>query len=217
MKQGMGYLVLVATLLWSLFATVAVYADEIPSEEVRQTVAKSVAELVQQFDQERPYYSTDPERFYKNMEGALSKIVDFRRIAARVMGKYGKSASKEQKDKFVEVFKRSLYETYSKTLIESGTFKINVTSAKINSRSDGRANVDLEVISDNGSVYPVVYAMYLAEGNKWLLENVIVFGVNVGLAFKDRFETQVRSHNGDIDKVISSWSGELDIKKPEEG
>ena len=150
------------------------------------------------------------------MDISLSKIVDFRRISARVMGKYAKRASKEQRNNFVEVFKKSLYVTYTKTLIESGVFKINVTKASINSRSDKRANVNLDVISDTGTVFPVLYSMHKNKRSQWLVENVVVFGVNIGLAFRDRFETQMRKNKNDIDAVIKSWSVNLEIVKPKE-
>ena len=190
------------------------YADEKAEELVRQTVEVSVVDLLAKFKQEREFYETEPDRFFNNMDIALSKIVDFRRIAARVMGKYARKASKAQRDTFVDVFKKSLYATYTKTLIESGVFEIKVTKANINSRSDKRANVNLDVISDNGTVFPVLYSMHKNKQSQWLVENVVVFGVNIGLAFRDRFETQMRKNKNDINAVIESWTVNLDIVKP---
>ena len=95
-------------------------------------------------------------------------------------------------------------------------FKINVTSATINSRSDERANVNLDVISDNGTVFPVLYSMHKNKQNQWLVENVVVFGVNVGLAFKDRFEMQMRKNKNDVDAVIRSWTVDIAIAKSNE-
>ncbi len=192
------------------------FADD-QADEVRLTVETNVKELVVYFNEEKEYFETDPQRFYNNMDQALTKIVDFRRIAARVMGKYARKASKDQRNRFVDTFKQSLFETYAKTLVESGTFEIRVTKAAINSRSDKRASVDLEVVSDNGNIYPVIYSMYKTDEGQWLMENVIVFGVNVGLAFRDRFETQMRAERGNIDAVIDGWSVELDIEQPKEG
>lgn len=193
----------------------SVASDKQTAEKVRAVVAQNVEELASKFETERQYYETDPERFFGNMDAALAKIVDFRRIAARVMGKYAKRANKDQRNRFVEVFKDSLFQTYTRTLVESGKFDIKVTKATLNSRSDKRASVDLEVISDNGNVYPVVYSMYKNKQDEWLLENVIVFGINIGLAFRDRFETQMRTHKGNVDAVIDAWTVQLDIKQPE--
>jgi len=206
---------MLAVFLCALSSGNYVYAVESQEELVRKRVEMSVVELLETFNKERQYYDTEPDRFFKTMDEALSKIVDFRRIAGRVMGKYGKRASKAQRDSFVEVFKKSLYVTYTRTLIESGVFKINVTKANINSRSDKRANVNLDVVSDNGTVFPVLYAMHKNKQSQWLVENVVVFGVNIGLAFRDRFETQMRKNKNDVDAVIRSWTVNLDIVKPE--
>jgi phospholipid transport system substrate-binding protein len=204
-----------ALVLCLLVGTSASAKAQQSAEDIRQTVEINVAELLEKFYEERDTYDTEPDRFLKNMDLALSKIVDFRRIAGRVMGKYARKASKEQKNRFVDIFKRSLYSTYTKTLIESGVSKINVTKAKLNTRSDKKATVDLEVISDNGSVFPVIYSMHKSKDGRWMLENVIVFGVNVGLAFRDRFEIQARKNRGDLDAVIDSWTVDLEIKKDE--
>lgn len=182
------------------------------SEKVKQTVEDSVQALLKKFNEEKSYYDTDPDRFFANMDASLSNIVDFRRIAARVMGKYGRSATDTQKDKFVKVFKESLYNTYTKTLIDSGVFKINVNKAEINSRSDEKASVYMDIISANGTVFPVIYSMHKTDDQKWMMENVIVFGVNIGLAFRDKFELEYRKHRGDIDQVINAWSVDLELK-----
>ncbi len=204
--------------LWFALIVACVAASAFAKEDqerlVRETVEKNVAELVTYFNDEKQFYETDPQRFFNNMDKALTKIVDFRRIAARVMGKYARKANREQRDRFVNVFKTSLFDTYTKTLIESGTFEIRVIKATINPRSDERASVDLEVVSKSGNVYPVVYSMYKSDEGHWLMENVIVFGVNVGLAFRDRFEGQMRATRGDIDAVIDGWNVKLDIDQP---
>lgn len=210
----MIWIFLVLTLLGSGSAMAEAAAPG-SAETVRQSVEKNVAELIADFNREKHVYKTNPQDFYKKMDASLTRIVDFRRIAARVMGKYSKQASDQQKDRFVEVFKKSLYEAYTKTLIESGAFEIRVTKATINDRSDDRASVDLEVISDNGQIYPVVYSMYRRDDQTWLLENVIVFGVNIGLAFRDRFEDKYREHRGQLDSVINAWSADIEIKRPE--
>ena len=197
----------------SLVWAVSSYAEtEDQSEHVKMVVEKSVQELLIKFNKERPLYDSEPDQFLNNMDNALSKIVDFRRIAARVMGKYGRSATDDQKDKFVEVFKNSLYSTYTKTLIDSGVFQIKVNKAEINSRSDKRASVYMDIVSDNGTVFPVTYSMHKTDEQQWMMENVIVFGVNIGLAFRDKFELEYRKNRGDIDAVISAWSVDLELE-----
>lgn len=187
------------------------HAAKFTSDDVKTIVSKNTSVLVDDFNREKKHYDENPEQFYKVMDQSLGILVDFNRIAARVMGKYARRASKDQRQKFTETFKQSLYRTYSKVLIDSGANAIDVHDAALNSRSDERASVNLEVVTDTGKRYPVIYSMYLNNQDQWLMENVIVFGVNIGLAFKDRFESEYRSRKGDIDAVIANWASKLDI------
>ena len=180
--------------------------------EVRQVVEDSTQQLVEKLNKEKANYTENPERFYSEMDVALSALVDFKRIAARVMGKYARKATKEQRSRFLVSFKRSLYVAYSRALVESGAFEISVNDAKINPRSDKKASVNLVVTSASGNQYPVTYSMHFAKNNEWMLENVIVNGVNVGLAFRDRFNQEVRAQKGDLDKVINGWSSKVELK-----
>ena len=209
-QTTLPYFLTVLLLLTSSFFTYAKSEDQ--SELVKTVVEKNVQELLVRFNEEKAYYDTEPDRFLNNMDMALSKIVDFRRIAARVMGKYGRSATDAQKDKFVMVFKDSLYSTYTKTLVDSGVFQINVNKAEINTRSDKKASVYMDIVSGNGTVFPVTYSMHKNDEQQWMMENVIVFGVNIGLAFRDKFELEYRKNRGNIDAVISSWSVDLELE-----
>jgi phospholipid transport system substrate-binding protein len=194
----------------ALFSGAVTFAGTV-EEDVKKIVEDSTSQLVEKLNQEKATYTEDPERFYSEMDSALSELVDFKRIAGRVMGKSARAATKEQRSRFLESFKKSLYVAYSKALVESGAFEIKVEDVKVNPRSDKKASVSLVVTSASGNQYPVVYSMNYGKNKEWMLENVIVNGVNVGLAFRDRFSQEMRQQQGDIDKVIDGWSAQIDV------
>lgn len=176
------------------------------NEELRNYVDENTQRLVQQLTEEKGLYESDPDAFYRRMDEAMTDFVDFRRIAARVMGRYARQTSPEQRDEFVARFKRSLFESYAQALVgNADDFEISVKSASINANNDDRGTVAMEVTSDSGNRYQVSYSMYRNSEGVWLMENVIVEGVNLGLAFRDRFAQEMESHRGDVDKVIANW------------
>lgn len=175
-------------------------------DDLRQYVDESSQKLVQKLNEEKGLYDKDPEAFYTSMDEALDNFVDFRRIAARVMGRYARQASPEQRDEFVEKFKRSLFESYAKALVTAENFEIDVIEAVIMPDNADRASVQLEVISASGNRYPVTYSMYRNGEGRWLMENVIVEGVNIGLAFRDRFAQEMEESRGQVQVVIDGWS-----------
>jgi phospholipid transport system substrate-binding protein len=190
--------------LMALVLVAPVQADE--AEDLRAYVDKNTQRLVEKLNKERGLYERDPEAFYESMDKTLTDFVDFRRIAARVMGRYARQATPDQRDQFVARFKRSLFDSYAQALVNAEDFNIIVKEATINPRSDDRASVQMEVISASGNRYPVTYSMYRNSEGKWLMENVIVEGVNIGLAFRDRFSQEMEQNRGQIQAVIDGWS-----------
>lgn len=177
-----------------------------PEEDLLEYVDKNTQRLVDKLNEERGLYERDPEAFYASMDKALSGFVDFRRIAARVMGRYARQTTPEQRDEFVVKFKRSLFDSYAQALVNADDFSIEVEEAVINPQDDSRASVQMEVISASGNRYPVTYSMYLNDSGQWMMENVIVEGVNIGLAFRDRFSQEMEANRGQIQAVIDGWS-----------
>src|SRR5690554_4265912 len=134
-------------LIIALFAFGVSQAWAGPEEELRQYVDDNTQKLVKKLQAEKGLYASDPEAFYASMDEALDQFVDFRRIAARVMGRYARQSSPEQRDEFVAKFKRSLFDSYAQALVSAENFEINVLDAEILAQNDDRASVQMEVIS----------------------------------------------------------------------
>lgn len=179
-------------------------------EALREYVETNTLMLVDKLGEIQELYSKDREAFYAEMDDALGEFVAFRRVAARVMGRYARQASEQQRDEFVKVFRRSLYDAYggAAVSISSNDFDLSVERVDINPRHEDRATVNLRITTDSGERYGVAYSMYKPDEGNWQMENVIVEGINIGLAFRDRFEQQMQAHNGDVAQVIDQWSAE---------
>ncbi|MFO8142134.1 MAG: ABC transporter substrate-binding protein [Marinobacter sp.] len=181
-----------------------------PEDELKRYVDDNTQKLVQKLNAERGLYSEDPEAFYASMNETLDQFVDFRRIAARVMGRYARQTTPEQRDEFVEKFKRSLFDSYAQALVSADSFEITVKDALIMTDNDSRGTVQMEMVSASGSRYPVTYSMYKNAEGRWLMENVIVEGVNIGLAFRDRFAQEMEENRGQVQAVIDGWGDALE-------
>ncbi len=203
----------VALVITTLLVSVQARANE----DLRRYVDKNTQQLVNKLNAERGLYAKNPEAFYESMNAELKDFVDFRRIAARVMGRYARQATPEQRDEFVEKFKRSLFDSYAQALVAADDFTITVKEATVDPSNDSRASVAMEVESAAGNRYPVSYSMYRNDEGKWLMENVIVEGVNTGLAFRDRFAQEMESKRGKVQAVIDDWSKAVDALELEEG
>jgi len=204
-RMKSGLIALAVMLFWASMPAAAQ-----TEEELRQYVDRNTQQLVDKLNAEKGLYEEDAEAFYASMEQELTDFVDFRRIAARVMGRYARQSTPEQRDEFVAKFKRSLFDSYAQALVSADDFEIKVKDATINSGNADRASVQMEVISASGSRYPVTYSMYKTNEGRWMMENVIVEGVNIGLAFRDRFTQEMEQERGEIQAVIDGWGDAID-------
>ena len=139
-----------------------------------------------------------------SIANVLAPAVDYRAIAKGVMAKYYRRAKPQQFEAFVGVFQDSLLQAYTKALV---TFAIDSYSLQKNPGEDGRAGrekVWVKVYADN-SVYDIHYTMSSKSG-AWKVTNVVLDGVNLGLAFRNQFATAMRQYGNNMDLVIDNWT-----------
>ena len=113
-------------------------------------------------------------------------------------------ATREQRTKFVEVFRESLLDTYAETLAQWGNSKITTQFPEYYEPKNSNI-VEVKQILDTGnSKYPISYK--LRKNNEgWKIVNIIINGVNLGLTFRNQFESLASANNNDIDLTIENW------------
>ena len=167
-------------------------------------------EMVSVIRKNQKLFAEDPELFKDKINFIFEPMVDFRRVGASVMGKkYYLAASKAQRLQFVESFKTSLLDTYSSTLAQWGDQKIETifpNLSEFQKTEDVRQNL---ITSSN--IYPITYKVRKDKNGNWLIINIIVNGVNLGLTFRNQFQALAKEHNEDIDEVIKHWTSDANL------
>ena len=176
-----------------------------------ESVRESTDELLKRLVEVKPIYNSDPDMFYAEVQRALSPHVDFEGFSKRVMAKHYRDATAAQKAKFVTTFQSSLVRTYASALVEFDNEKVIVVSPTTPEESDDRATIDLEIHTKSGTIYPVQYQLELIEG-RWMLRNVIINGINIGLQFRSQFNAYMQKYRKNIDKVIENWSVDVETQ-----
>lgn len=178
-----------------------------PVEMVCQT-SNRVLDLI---DKAQGYAKEDPERFYGEVESLLSPVVDFESFARSVMASYYRQATPEQRRRFAETFKWGLVRTYALALTDFKDGEVVVVPPDRPPRNPKRQTVKMEIHTDTGEVYPVLYSVTQDDEGKWQIRNLIVNGVNMGLTYRNQFNSAMHDpkYGGDLDKVIDAWGGLL--------
>ncbi|NIC04514.1 MlaC/ttg2D family ABC transporter substrate-binding protein [Billgrantia bachuensis] len=195
-------------------ASLAVSAS--PERSPEQVIRDSIDELMGQIDGRKDYYADNIDELKALVDDSLDDIADFRYIGASVMGRYFQNATPQQRSRFVNVFRQTLIDTYTKGLVTFDYRELRVLESQRAPRHEDQASVAMEVVAMDGTVYPVSYTLRQTDG-QWKVVNVIVNGVNLGLTFRNQFDQAMRNEGRDYDAVIANWSPEIAAEELEEG
>ena len=177
-----------------------------PHIYIDQQAQKMVSVITENED----LYSQDPDLFISKINYIFEPMVDFRRVGASVMGKkYYLAATKEQRIEFIEAFKSSLLNTYSSTLAQWGDQKIEtIFPDEVNFTKVVDVQQNLITTSN---IYPITYKVRKNKSGDWLIINIIVNGVNLGLTFRNQFQALAKEHDENIDEIIKHWTSDADL------
>lgn len=204
----------VGVLAISLFSSSCVFADSNP-QNAHRLVVERIDRLLQTIQNSKSEKTLSDKEKIELVDRQLGEVVDFKRIARRVMAKHFKAATNEQKQQFLAVFKASLLNTYAKGLWEFNNYKVNILPLKEGKQTERNTQVSIEVVTSSGQIFPVTQSLFYNSKDKlWMVQNVIINGINMGLLFRDQFARLVAQNNGDIGLAIAVWTSEVATDTP---
>ena len=183
-----------------LAGSLYILSDEDPYIFIDENAQKMVRVLTE----DSSLFETDRVLYENKIKEIFEPMIDFRRVAASVMGKkYYLLATKEERAEFVLIFKDSLLDTYAETLAQWGDSTI--TTEFPNNKAELSKNVEVKQTLDTGtSKYPISYKLRKSKDG-WKIVNIIINGVNLGLTFRNQFQALAVSHNENISDTLKNW------------
>ena len=186
------------------------HSDAIAESNPHQFIDSQAQEMVSIIRNNQALYTNEPELFKDKINTVFEPMVDFRRVGASVMGKkYYLAASKSQRLQFIESFKTSLLDTYSSTLAQWGDQKIVTIFPEVSALKTTQ-DVQQNLITSS-NIYPITYKVRKDKNGNWLIINIIVNGVNLGLTFRNQFQALAKEHNENIDEIIKHWTSDANL------
>ena len=177
-----------------------ILSDEDPYIFIDENAQKMVRVLTE----DSSLFETNRVLYENKIKEIFEPMIDFRRVAASVMGKkYYLLATKEERAEFVLIFRDSLLDTYAETLAQWGDSTIMTEFPK--NKEDLSKNVEVKQTLDTGtSKYPISYKLRKSNDG-WKIVNIIINGVNLGLTFRNQFQALAVSHNENISDTLKNW------------
>ena len=183
-----------------LTGSLYILSDEDPYIFIDENAQKMVRVLTE----DSSLFETDRALYENQIKEIFEPMIDFRRVAASVMGKkYYLLATKEERAEFVLIFRDSLLDTYAETLAQWGDSTITTEFPK--NKEELSKNVEVKQTLDTGtSKYPISYKLRKSKDG-WKIVNIVINGVNLGLTFRNQFQALAVSHNENISDTLRNW------------
>lgn len=180
-------LVLAAAGAWS--ASAPAVTD--PQALVEKTTEQVLNAL--RADQER--YKADRSRLFSLVREIILPHFDFEQMSQRVLGRYWRTASAEQKQEFIEQFRTLLVRTYSTALADYSDARIDYLPVRV--RDEGRdVTVRTEVEVAGAPPVSIEYSMRLRDDG-WKVYDVSIEGVSLVITYRTSFANEIRSNGLD--------------------
>jgi len=187
-----------------LSSSINLWSDENPYNFIDSNAQKMVIVL----KENKSLFLEDRQLYEQKIKEIFEPMIDFRRVAATVMGKkYYLASSKEQRAEFVLIFKDSLLETYAETLAQWENQTITTIFPKnMEIQTNNLKSIEVQQTLNTGSSkYPISYKLRKNKDNSWSIVNIIVNGVNLGLTFRNQFQALAIKNNGNIESTLNGW------------
>ena len=165
----------------------------------QQLVENSAKRMLQELDANRPMYKADPAKLDALVGNVLLPNFDTEYSARLVLGQYWRSATPEQRKRFVDAFYHSLLRNYGAALIDFTGDRFVVLPYK-GDPGDTTATVRTEVKKSTGDKVPVNFSLRKTPDG-WKAWDVVIEGISYVKSFRTDFASEIQQKG--LDDVIN--------------
>jgi phospholipid transport system substrate-binding protein len=165
-----------------------------PSEVVQAAAQGMLKDL----DKDRAGYKRDPAKVGQLVDKYLLPHFDTEYSARLVLGKYWRTATPDQRQRFINAFYHSLLSNYGAALADFTADRLKIYPSTVDP-AKSIATVRTEVKRDNGDRVAVNYYMHQTPAG-WKAWDVVIDGISYVNSYRTDFGAQIEQQG--IDAVI---------------
>jgi phospholipid transport system substrate-binding protein len=200
-RNRLNVLVLLVAALSASFAVAQDTKDLDPNELTQKVVQDTLRDL----DAHRNEYKKDPKRVRELVDKNLLPHFDTNSAAQLVLAKHWRTATPEQRKRFVEAFYQSLLQNYGEALLEFTPDRLRILPYQ-GRPEDTVGTVRTEVRRDNGTRVPVNISVRKTP-NGWKAYDVTIEGVSYVKSFRTDFSAEIQQKG--LDAVIERLEAQV--------
>jgi phospholipid transport system substrate-binding protein len=175
------------------------------AESPNDVVQSAADELAVELDGRKEALAANRAELYSTIDKILLPRFDQRYAAQLVLGRHWRTASAEQRDKFIDAFYGSLLRKYADGVLEFNQDRVEMLPFRGDESKD-RVTVKSIVQLDDGTKVPVNYGMVRRDAG-WLMFDVTIEGISYVRNFRTELNAEIQAKG--LDSVISRLESEM--------
>ncbi len=169
-------------------------ADASPADVIQEAVDLLTVGL----EERRDELAADKDALYAFIDGILLPRFDREFAAGAVLGRHWRTASDEQKERFIAAFYNTLLHRYAEGILEFDTDRVEILPYKGGGKKR-TTEVKTRVRLDDGSKVPVHYTL-VNRKDQWRMFDVKIEGVSYVVNYRKELDSEIKSTS--LDAVI---------------
>jgi len=190
MKHSVKLSMLILAAALPLLALTARAADAPAQLGPQELVTKVANDTLKDLDAHRAEYKQNPKRVRELVDKNMLPYFDTAYAAQLVLAKNWRTATADQRKRFVEAFYQSLLQNYGEALLEFTPERLKILPFQ-GKPDDTVATVRSEVRRDNGQRVPVNYSLHKTDSG-WKAYDVQIEGVSYVKSFRTDFGSEIQ-------------------------
>lgn len=164
-------------------------AAGVNAQDPTQLVQDVASNILKALDANRAAYVNNPKMVRELADKYLLPYFDTQYAAQLVLGRYWRTATADQRMRFIEAFKDSMLQNYGNALVNFTANRLKVQQGRVDPGSD-LATVSTTISRDDGSTVPVLYVLHKTPAG-WKAWDVKIEGISYVKSFRDDFAAQI--------------------------
>jgi len=187
MKRSIQILLSLALMIFAGVALAAAAPDEL--------VKKTAEDVLAVVKSDKDIQNGDRQKIYALAEEKILPNFDFDRVSRLVLGKYWRSATKEQQAAFQREFRSLMLRTYATALSKYRNQTIDFKPFHMQPGATD-VTVESEIVQPGGQPIGVDYTLEKT-GDSWKVYDIVIEGVSLVTNYRGQFSNAIRQSGMD--------------------
>jgi phospholipid transport system substrate-binding protein len=183
----------------------------VPGPAPQDLIQRVSQDLLRDLDANRATYTKDSQQLRALVDRYLLPHFDVDHAARLVLGKHWRTATEDQRKRFVDAFYQSLMRNYGDAILEFRADRLRILPFR-GDLASGSATVRTEITRDNGTPVPVNYSMR-STPQGWKAWDVTIEGISYVKNYRTDFGAEADQKG--IEAVIRRLEAQNASGKPD--